>query len=87
MNCEEIEQCLDAYIDDLLSPAEAARIEEHVSACDDCRETLAELRSVVEQAQDLPKSLSPQRDLWPNEYWQRLSSALLPQAPTELLVD
>jgi anti-sigma factor RsiW len=54
---------LNDYIDDILQPAERAEVEAHVAACVACRESLDELRGVVERAGRLG-SLEPERDLW-----------------------
>jgi hypothetical protein len=54
---------LSDYLDGELAPAEADVLEQHLVACDECRTTLAELRSVVEAAAALPV-MEPSRDLW-----------------------
>jgi predicted anti-sigma-YlaC factor YlaD len=42
MNCKDLEELLSAYADDELSRTQKEFVEEHLSSCADCRETLAE---------------------------------------------
>lgn len=44
---------LSEYLDEGLSPDEAARVEEHVGACPQCRRVLATLRRAVEGLRSL----------------------------------
>lgn len=55
---------LSEYLDDELDGAERAEVEQHLSGCDACRSTLAELRRVVERARQLGDP-APEMDLWP----------------------
>jgi hypothetical protein len=55
---------LSEYIDDELTPAEAAALEAHVRSCPDCALSLDELREVVARARTLP-ARPPASDLWP----------------------
>lgn len=54
---------LSEYMDHELSAADTHALEEHLSSCDVCRATLAELRDVVAAARSLQDS-EPGRDLW-----------------------
>lgn len=54
---------LSEYLDGGLSPEEAARVEEHLGACDECAGVLEGLRAVVLRAQSLDTRM-PERDLW-----------------------
>jgi anti-sigma factor RsiW len=54
---------LSEYLDGELGPADAAALEQHLVSCDECRATLAELRSIVAAAAALPVA-EPPRDLW-----------------------
>jgi hypothetical protein len=54
---------LSAYLDGDLSEADRAALEQHLASCDECRRTLAELRSVVAAA-DALHDREPTRDLW-----------------------
>ena len=40
---------LSDYVDDELSVSDREMLEAHIATCDDCRETVAELRRVMEQ--------------------------------------
>jgi anti-sigma factor RsiW len=53
------------YLEGELTPADAASLEQHLEACDDCRTILAELRDVVASAHAL-ETPEPPRDLWPD---------------------
>jgi hypothetical protein len=55
---------LSEYLDDGLSGAERAELEEHLTECVECRSMLDELRCVVRQANALPDRM-PAPDLWP----------------------
>lgn len=55
---------LSEYLDGELDTPQRAELEAHLAACDACRETLAELRRVVDRAQALDER-PPVRDLWP----------------------
>lgn len=55
---------LSEYLDGELSPGERADVDAHLRGCAGCRETLADLRSLVARAASLPVQ-EPQADLWP----------------------
>ncbi|MGH7530170.1 MAG: anti-sigma factor, partial [Gemmatimonadales bacterium] len=55
---------LSEYLDGELPAAERAALEAHLATCADCRDTAAELRTVVARAQAL-EDRPPARDLWP----------------------
>ena len=55
---------LSEYIDGGLPAGDAAALEEHLSECRECRETVMELRSVVVRARAMGDA-APERDLWP----------------------
>jgi len=65
MNCERMESLLDGYLDGELDVAERAEVERHLAACGDCHRLLAELKGLKRAAGELPRELSPDRDLWP----------------------
>lgn len=54
---------LSEYLDDDLAAADRAALEAHLTECDDCRATLAELREVITLARNL-EDRAPARDLW-----------------------
>lgn len=55
---------LSEYLDGELAAGEAARLEAHLVDCAACRETLTDLRRVMERAVSLP-DVTPSSDLWP----------------------
>jgi anti-sigma factor RsiW len=55
---------LSEYIDDDLTAAERQSVEAHLTECEACRTTVAELRRVVARAVNLTDS-APANDLWP----------------------
>lgn len=71
---------LSEYIDGELQPDERAAVERHLRMCADCRETVADLRAVVERASSLPDRV-PAADLWP-EIEPRIARTGLPRKVT-----
>ena len=55
---------LSDYLDEALEDSERSQLEAHLEGCEECRETLTELREVVAQARRLVDA-PPARDLWP----------------------
>lgn len=55
---------LSDYLDEALEGSERSELEEHLEGCEECRETLVELRQVVARAGRLVDA-PPARDLWP----------------------
>ena len=55
---------LSAYLDGALAPADRTAVDAHLHTCDDCRERLAELRTVASLIGALP-ALAPSRRLVP----------------------
>lgn len=66
MTCQELDERLDDWLDGALPAAEAARVEAHLAGCPSCRESERRLRQLLAHAAALPRSVSPQRDLWPD---------------------
>jgi hypothetical protein len=58
MKCNEIEDLLPAYLENLLSPEETKSIEEHMAACSSCSRIAASLKKVEAIVQDL-KEVEP----------------------------
>jgi len=54
---------LDDYVDDTLPATERAAVDAHLAACDECRELVAGLRSVVAAVSTL-KTVEPPRAAW-----------------------
>ncbi|HSE67134.1 MAG TPA: zf-HC2 domain-containing protein, partial [Gemmatimonadales bacterium] len=55
---------LSDYLDGSLSPSEREEVEQHLAECEECSNTLADLRSVVARVQAL-NDRPPAGDLWP----------------------
>lgn len=55
---------LSEYLDGELDVAQRAELEAHLTGCDTCRATLADLRRVVDRARTMDER-PPARDLWP----------------------
>ena len=61
---DSVTERLSEYLDDDLEPDARGSIEQHLAVCADCRDTLAELRTVVAHAVTL-KDSAPEAELWP----------------------
>jgi anti-sigma-K factor RskA len=59
-----METKLNEYVDGTLAAHDRASVEAHLAACAACRDAVAELRRLVAEARDLPRSIEPSRDLW-----------------------
>ena len=79
MMCEEARQILNDFIDRILPENERARIESHLADCGHCREELARLRSLLDDAAVLPTAITPGRDLWPAVEAQITAEVRLPR--------
>lgn len=65
MNCRQVDEFLDDYLEGRLAPGETALIEVHLRDCAACRDGCQRLRGVLEQAAALPGQIEPPTDLWP----------------------
>ena len=63
--CHEMEERLNDHAEGLLSLPGRREVEDHLTACSRCRETLDHLRRLREDAAALPHGVEPPRDLWP----------------------
>jgi len=70
---------LSEYLDDELSPAERAALEEHLGSCAECAAALADLERVVARVASL-EDRPPERDLWPG-IAARIAAAGAPAEP------
>jgi len=48
MNCDKTRELLSLYIDNMLDESQAGEVEEHLSACDDCREEYQQLKEMLD---------------------------------------
>lgn len=65
MNCAEVRERLDAFLEGRLDAEARAGIEEHLAACVECRQDLDAARFLLGPRAALPRSLDPPTDLWP----------------------
>lgn len=65
MNCTVWNEKLHDRLDGTLPSADAPALEAHLAACPACRARLDSLRLLRATAQNLPREISPARDLWP----------------------
>jgi hypothetical protein len=64
MTCAEFEALASDYLEaHALAPAERAAAESHMAGCVECASLVADLRTIVRDAGELP-ALAPGRDLW-----------------------
>ena len=55
MPCRELVELVTNYLEERLSPADRARFEAHLEACDACREYLEQFRSTIRILGRLPE--------------------------------
>ena len=73
-----IQDRLDDYLDGTLPEEGRSEIVRHLEVCPLCREEVEKMKSLLEEARDLPDSIMPRRDLWP-----AINAQIRPQrAPT-----
>ena len=65
MNCTELRDRFDAYVEGTLADAESAALESHLDGCVACHEALADQNRALGRAGALPRSVAPSADLWP----------------------
>ncbi len=70
---------LDDYLDGLLEPAAEQEVNTHLESCPVCARELQSLRTLLNQARQLPGEIRPSRDLWP-ELAARLGNAVSDKA-------
>jgi len=65
-DCEEMASMLDELIDEALDPSDAnAAARAHLETCPSCRAELESAEKLLVAARSLPRSIEPERDLWP----------------------
>lgn len=55
---------LQDYVDGLLPPARRDRLDRHLAGCGRCRDEVEHLRTLLQEAERLPRAIEPRRDLW-----------------------
>jgi anti-sigma factor RsiW len=66
MEHREIRERLNDYAENALSERDRRTVDAHLESCPDCAEELAALRRLLDAASRLPRTLEPERDLWPS---------------------
>jgi hypothetical protein len=65
MKCEDVLLFLDEDPDRRIESADAEAVEAHIEACPECAEAREALLALRDRVADLPRSVEPRRDLWP----------------------
>jgi hypothetical protein len=65
MNCEQVQEMLNDYLEGSLAEATRQEVEHHLRQCLPCYRGLKELRTLLKTAHRLPQSIRPRQDLWP----------------------
>lgn len=65
MNCDDVKLRIDDLLDGRLSSAEAREARGHLERCPGCAAELAEAAGLAARIAELPRTLEPERDLWP----------------------
>jgi len=65
MNCSDFETLIDPFVDGELDEAARREVERHLEGCTACRGAVDELRSLLREAERLPRAIEPPRDLFP----------------------
>jgi predicted anti-sigma-YlaC factor YlaD len=65
MEHREAQERLNDYAEGLLSERDRKAVAGHLESCAACRDEAAALRALLDAAGALPRSLEPERDLWP----------------------
>lgn len=65
MTCRDTQRLMDGYLAGILTDVERAVFEDHLATCSSCRQVLAQVRALLDEASKIPMTKSPTRDLWP----------------------
>ena len=65
MNCSQIQQQMDDYLDGELTEKARGQVDRHLGECLACRREYESLRSLVDKAGELDPEIQPSRDFWP----------------------
>jgi len=65
MNCTDWNEKLHDYVDDTLGTDERRALEAHLAVCPHCRAQLESFQALRSATNQLPRELTPARDLWP----------------------
>jgi anti-sigma factor RsiW len=89
VDCRDLENLLDAYLDRELEPAESASVRDHVGSCVACRERLADRESLGRQVRRAPYYAAPdalRARLVPSRPRSSWTSPRLPWAAAAMLM-
>lgn len=64
-DCTRVTERLDELFDDSVAGPGVAELRRHVAACADCGRRLADAAVLSQAAQELPREIAPECDLWP----------------------
>jgi len=59
LNCQQLVELVSDYLEGALGPADVARFEGHIAACEGCREYLAQMRLTIQALGRLPEESIP----------------------------
>lgn len=65
MTHHEMQERLEGFLAGTLMPAEARLVEAHLTGCEECRREKEALARLLARAAELPRGITPPRDLWP----------------------
>jgi anti-sigma factor RsiW len=65
MNCDEVRLVLDDALDRRLDRADEDAVRAHLEVCTACTREREEIMALRERVAELPRSVEPPRDLWP----------------------
>lgn len=65
MRCETFINSIDDFLGAELPQSRRRKMEEHLKSCASCREELRSLQSLMDSSASLPRTVMPDRDLWP----------------------
>ena len=65
MKCQDVLERIDLYLDSGMAATEKEAFSAHLAVCESCRLEVEETRELRDRAAALPRSLEPERDLWP----------------------
>ncbi len=64
MKCSRAQKLINDYIDNLLESGQVQELKNHLEGCEECRDLLLDMESLVKNAGEL-HTLEPSEDLWP----------------------
>ncbi len=64
MTCDDLLPRLDEYVEETLTPAERAEFAVHLLDCPACRGEVDALTALLRDTRALPRSITPESDLW-----------------------